>query len=220
MHFLFKGIVIGLSIAAPVGPIGLLCIRRTLAEGRVSGFITGLGAATADMLYGAVAAFGLTAISSVLIQYQGGIRIIGALVLFYIALRIFFVRPSGGVQNDAQQERVDETIYVPSRRTARRYISAYASTFFLTLTNPSTIISFLAVFAGVGVGSSLSGQMNVNENAGAIVVGVFLGSALWWFFLTTIIGRFTHTISPKTIQWINRIAGVLMIALGLFSLFS
>lgn len=205
MLFFLKGVVIGLSIAAPVGPIGLLCIRRTLADGRLRGFITGLGAATADMLYGAVAAFGLTAISRPLIQYQGIIRLIGALLLFYIALRIFFMR-SGGA-GDSGDTHI---------RTARTYISAYVSTLFLTLTNPSTIISFLAVFAGVGVGigAALTGQ------AIAIVVGVFLGSALWWFFLTTIVGRFTKSISSKSMRWINRIAGILMIALGLFSLFS
>ncbi len=195
LSFLLKGLMLGFSIAAPVGPIGLLCIRRTLAEGRASGFVSGLGAATADAFYGFIAAFGLTAVSSFLLGYQLPIRVIGGLFLFYLALKIFLSKP---VQKSAG---IDVNISL---------LKSYTSTVFLTLTNPSTIISFIAVFAGLGVGIS-------NQNysgATLMVLGVFLGSAAWWLILSTIVGLLHHKISDSSMLWINRVSGLLMAALG------
>jgi len=135
---LLRGIIIRFSIAAPVGPIGVLCIRRTLAEGRVYGLISGLGAATADAIYGCVAGFGLTFISSFLISQQIWLRLIGGGFLCLLGIRIFLSEP-------AKQA---------ASTKGNGFLSAYASTFLLTATNPMTILSFAAIFAGLGVGST------------------------------------------------------------------
>ena len=199
MNYLIKGIILGFSIAAPVGPIGLLCIRRTLAEGRMSGFVSGLGAATADSFYGFIAAFGLTAISGFLLSYQTPIRIVGALFLFYIAAKIFFSKPA----SKEAEAKNDVSL-----------LRSYTSTVVLTLTNPTTILSFIAVFAGLGIG------MNAHSytSAGSTVLGVFIGSAAWWLLLSTIVGLLHHKISDKSMIWINRIAGILIATLGIISL--
>ena len=200
MEFLLKGLILGFSIAAPVGPIGLLCIRRTLVEGKTSGFVSGLGAATADGFYGFVAAFGLTAISSLLLNYQLSIRVIGALFLFYVALRIFVSKP------DHKEVQAKTNVSL---------LKSYTSTVALTLTNPTTIISFVAVFAGFGIG------LHAHNYLGStfVVIGVFCGSALWWLLLSTTVGLLHHRISDKSMILINRIAGILMVGLGIFSLF-
>ena len=158
IRFLLRGLIIGFSIAAPVGPIGVLCIRRTLAAGRASGLVSGLGAATADAIYGCIAGFGLTFISSILISQQVWLRLIGGVFLCYLGLKTFLARP-------AQQAAL---------AGGNGLVGAYASTFFLTLTNPMTILSFAAIFAGLGV-TSASGNY---VSAGVLVLGVFIGSAL------------------------------------------
>jgi threonine/homoserine/homoserine lactone efflux protein len=196
--FLLKGILLGISIAAPVGPIGLLCIRRTLAQGKLSGFVSGLGAATADALYGVVAAFGLTAISTLLFDYQYSIKLIGGLFLFYLAVTTFFAKP---------QTRTSETGQSVS------LFKSYASTLFLTITNPVTIISFVALFAGLGIVAS-NGDY---ASASLLVVGVFLGSAIWWLSLSLFVGIFKNKFSAKGMIWVNRFSGILMVGLGLMS---
>ncbi|OFX32959.1 MAG: lysine transporter LysE, partial [Armatimonadetes bacterium RBG_16_67_12] len=138
LNFLLRGLLIGFSIAAPVGPIGVLCIRRTLAHGRTAGFVSGLGAATADALYGGVAGFGLTAVSGVLVDQQVWLRLVGVAFLIYLGIRTFLARPSDRAAAAA----------------ASGLISAYGSTLILTLTNPMTILSFAAIFAGLGLGQA------------------------------------------------------------------
>jgi threonine/homoserine/homoserine lactone efflux protein len=202
MHisFLLRGLIIGFSIAAPVGPIGVLCIRRTLGEGRVSGLLSGLGAATADAIYGCVAGFGLTFISSLLINQQIWLRLIGGAFLCYLGLKIFFASP-------AKQE-------APARGDG--LLGAYASTLFLTLTNPMTILSFAAIFAGLGVGSAGGNYVS----AGLLVLGVFIGSALWWLILSSVTGMFWKKITPSGLRWVNRISGIMITAFGLIALLS
>src|SRR5258706_16191577 len=134
MHLILKGMIIGFSIAAPVGPIGVLCIRRSLAEGRQMGLATGLGAATADALYGCVAGFGLTAISNFLVGQRFWICLMGGLFMCYLGVRTFMSKPA---------ERMAEI-----RKSG--LLSAYGFTLLLTLSNPTTILSFIAVFAGLG----------------------------------------------------------------------
>ena len=158
-----QGIIIGFAIAAPVGPIGVLCIRRTLAEGRASGFVSGLGAATADAVYGAIAAFGLTLITDFLLGGASWLRLVGGAFLLYLGVKTFLARPA---------ERAAEA-------RGGGLLGAYASTFFLTLTNPTTILSFAAIFAGLGV----AGADNA-LSAALLVLGVFLGSAAWWLILS------------------------------------
>ena len=139
--FLCKGIALGFSIAAPIGPIGILCIRRTLTEGRVYGLISGLGAATADAMYGMVAGFGLSFISSLLIGQRTWLSLIGGVFLCYLGIRTFLSKPS---EQGASSQRGG-------------LLGAYASTLFLTLTNPMTIMFFAAVFAGLGIANAPRG---------------------------------------------------------------
>jgi len=199
--FLLRGLIIGFSIAAPVGPIGVLCIRRTLAEGRLSGFITGLGAATADAIYGAIAAFGLTFISNILIHQQGGIRLIGGVFLCYLGIKTFLASPL------PQQNASIKKVTLPSN---------YASTFFLTLTNPLTILFFTAVFAGLGAGSSKGNFFS----AGTLVLGVFFGSTLWWLFLSNAAGILREKLNVTGLRWVNRISGIVITLFGIVALLS
>jgi len=199
--FFLRGLAIGFSIAAPVGPIGVLCIRRTLAEGRTSGFVSGLGAATADGLYGVVAGFGLTFLSNLLIQQQVWVRLIGGLFLCILGLKTFFAPPAREEASVTGKKGLEE---------------AYASTFMLTLTNPMTILAFAAIFAGLGVGSAAGDYLA----AGLLVAGVFTGSAMWWLFLSGAVGLFRRSISLAGMRWINRISGLIITAFGVGALVS
>jgi threonine/homoserine/homoserine lactone efflux protein len=194
----FEGIVIGFAIAAPVGPIGVLCIRRTLAEGRVSGLVSGLGAATADALYGAVAALGLTFVTEFLVGGQAWLRLVGGAFLLFLGVRTFLARPA---------ERA-----APAARSGLP--GAYASTFFLTLTNPTTILSFAAIFAGLGVAGAASGDV---LSAMLLVLGVFLGSAAWWFVLSGATSLFRTRLSVRGLRWVNRISGTVIAAFGVLA---
>lgn len=196
--FLWKGVALGFSIAAPVGPIGVLCIRRTLADGRIVGLVTGLGAATADAFYGGVAGFGLSLVTGLLVSGQNGLRGIGGLFLCYLGIKTFLAKP-------AEQA---------AGAKARGLGSAFASTFFLTLTNPMTILSFAAMFAGLGaVGKGKSGATMT-----LLVLGVFLGSALWWLFLSAAVGVWRARIDRRRLEWVNRLSGGVIFGFGLLSL--
>jgi threonine/homoserine/homoserine lactone efflux protein len=200
LRFLLKGLVIGFSIAAPVGPIGVLCIRRTLAEGRLSGLASGLGAATADALYGCIAGFGLTFISSFLINQQLWFRLIGGGFLAYLGIKTFLSKPS-------EQEASAMGIGI---------IGAYTSTFFLTLTNPMTILSFAAIFAGLGMTTAGGNYLA----ASILVLGVFMGSALWWLLLSGGVSMMRTKFNPRGLSWVNRISGAIILAFSLLVLLS
>jgi threonine/homoserine/homoserine lactone efflux protein len=197
LNFLFKGVIIGFSIAAPVGPIGVLCIRRSLAEGRQIGLATGLGAATADAAYGCVAGFGLTVISSFLVGQRFWLSLIGGLFLCYLGVRTFISKPA----EQAAEVR------------GGGLFSAYLSTLFLTLTNPMTILSFVAVFAGFGLGASPD-----YLSASVLVAGVFVGSALWWLLLSSGVALFRQRVSANLMQGVNRLSGGVILAFGLYAL--
>lgn len=200
--FLLRGVLIGFSIAAPVGPIGVLCIRRTLADGRLIGFVTGLGAATADFTYGCVAGFGLTAISGFLLGQRLWIHLLGGLFLCYLGARTLLARPG-------ERAAVASTYSLGLG-------SAYISTVFLTLTNPTTILSFVAVFAGLGVASTSGDYMG----ASALVAGVFLGSALWWLILSSGVGALRARVGGRWLVWVNRMSGSILLAFGCLALIS
>src|SRR5687768_14230986 len=171
-----RGLLIGLAIAAPVGPIGVLCIRRSLVDGRAVGFATGLGAATADALYALVAALGLTAVGRALSEQAVWIRLVGGLALCYLGVKTLRAVPS--VVGEVRAGHV-------------RLVRAYATTVGLTMANPATILSFAAVFAGLGAGPESAAEGS-GWAAMALVVGVFLGSALWWLILSNgagLVGR-------------------------------
>lgn len=198
LTFLIRGVIIGFSIAAPVGPIGVLCIRRTLAEGRPVGFASGLGAATADALYGCVAGLGLTFISDLLVRQQSWLRLIGGLFLCYLGLKTLLAKPA------------ERAATAPGVGLA----GAYGSTFLLTLTNPLTILSFAAVFAGLG----LAGTAANYTTALTLVAGVFLGSALWWLLLSGGVSLVRERFNARGLLWVNRVSGLIIVAFGLVAL--
>jgi len=200
ISFFLRGLIIGFSIAAPVGPIGVLCIRRTLAEGRAHGLVSGLGAATADAVYGFVAGFGLSFVSTFLVRQQVWLRIIGGGFLCFLGVRTFLSQP---------------TEHVASAK-GNGLVGSYASTFFLTITNPVTILSFAAIFAGLGVGSASGSYVS----AAVLVLGVFTGSALWWSILSSSVSIFRTKFSPHRLQWVNRISGIIITGFGLIALLS
>jgi len=192
--------VIGFSIAAPVGPIGVLCIRRTLADGRAAGLVTGLGAATADAIYGFMAAFGLTVLTDFLVGAQGWIRLLGGGFLLYLGIRTMRTAPA---------ERA-------ARLRGSGLFGAYATTFMLTLTNPMTILSFAAIFATIGVGTSRAEPLA----AWSLVLGVFLGSALWWLTLSGVVGMLRSRFDLGHLVWVNRISGGIITAFGIAAIVS
>jgi threonine/homoserine/homoserine lactone efflux protein len=199
--FFLKGLIIGFVIAAPVGPIGVLCARRTLLHGRRAGFFSGMGAATADAIYGFIAAFGLTFISAFLVDHQFSLRLVGGGLLLYLGVKAFLAK---------QIKKAD----LP--RSARHYAGMYTSTFFLTLTNPMTILSFAAVFAGFG----LAGTTGSALSAGVLIIGVYLGSAVWWLFLVGLFSLYRKRFQDQQLVWVNRISGMIITASGILALMS
>lgn len=193
-----KGLIIGIAIAAPVGPIGILCIQRSLHHGFKTGFWTGMGAAMADGVYGLIAGFGLTAISSFFITQQRWIQWIGGLFLLYLGSKLFFTQA-------ANKEIKDDP---PSSSRA------FITTFFLTLTNPMTILSFVAVFAGLGL---VATNTDVSH-ALTLVLGIILGSSIWWLSLSSCVAFILHhRLSPMLMQWINRFSGVIIFMFGVLA---
>jgi len=191
--FFIKGLIIGFSIAAPVGPIGLLCIRRTLAYGRVSGLVTGLGAATADSFYGAVAGFGLTTVAAFLLREEQWFRGVGGLFLLGLGIYTALARRSSRAA-----EAKDAGL-----------LWDYASTMALTLTNPLTILSFAAIFTGLGIVRAHS-----HPAAALLVLGVFCGSAAWWLILSAAVSATRRHFSPATMRLVNVASGVIICGFG------
>jgi threonine/homoserine/homoserine lactone efflux protein len=201
--FFLKGLVIGFVIAAPLGPIGILCGRRTLTCGWQAGFLSGMGASTADMLYGFIAAFGLTFISDIILSCQFWFRLAGGVILCFIGVRIF-------------RERPDRKALVFLLEKERHHTGMYTSTFFLALTNPLTIFSLAAVFAGAGIAGTRGNFLS----ASVLVLGVFLGSVLWWLFIGGVFRAFKKRFKRHELQWINRIAGLIIAVSGCLALAS
>ena len=198
--FFLRGLLIGLSIAATVGPMSILCIQRTLQRGQRYGLISGLGIATADAVYGCIAAFGLTFISDFFVSQQFWIRLLGGLFLVYLGIRTMVSKPA---------ERA-------ATAKASGYMSAYISTLLLTLTNPTTILSFVAIFAGIGVG----GASKSYASAIFVVLGVFVGSMLWWCFLTSVVSFLRARFTGMWLLWINRVSGGVITLFGVVALVS
>lgn len=198
--FLFvKGLVVGFSIAAPVGPIGILCIRRSLAGGWTAGLFTGLGAAMADAIYGSLAAFGLAGITGFLVRQQDWVQTLGGLFLCWLGVRVFLSDVDGRA-----------TVEVPDS-TRMGFLSALL----LTLTNPLTILSFTAVFAGMGFGGVSSDYLA----AGCLVAGVFIGSMAWWVTLASAVSLFNSRMNASPMGWINRLSGTVLALFGLLAVF-
>lgn len=195
-----QGLLIGIALAAPVGPIGVLCIRTTLLKGPLSGFVTGLGAATADAMYGVVAAFGLTMVSNFLIEAQTALSLIGGVFLILLGLRAWRTQ-TGEIKTLDQAKSLN-------------LMSGYVTTVGLTLANPATIFTFLAIFAGLGMANEGRSQVE----ASVLVLGVFLGSAIWWLFLAGLTSRLRSRLNQKGMRWINRLSAILLSGFGVFIL--
>ena len=209
--------MVGLSIAAPVGPIGILCIQRTLTEGKARGLASGLGAALADGLYGAIAGFGLAFISGFLLGHQFLIRLVGGMFLVYLGWRTF-LKTTNPSENPPDQNASNSTDSEPEGelRNKKGLFSAIVSTFFLTVTNPMTIIFFTGVFAGLGISDTGRNY----ALAAALVIGVFLGSALWWVILALGTSALQARLNLQRLQWINKASGVIIFGFGLIALIS
>jgi threonine/homoserine/homoserine lactone efflux protein len=200
----FKGMGIGLAVAVPVGPIGILCIQRSLTRGFRVGFMTGLGAATADAAYGIVAAFGLGAATTILVAESAWFRVIGGAFLVALGIRIILSRADRPVFDEAQEKD-------PSRLAS---IGAFSSAFILTLANPATILSFAAIFAALGLAESDS-QLAAGST---MVAGVFLGSLLWWLVLSSGAARLRGVAGKRKIRWISRVSGAAIAGIGLWTM--
>jgi threonine/homoserine/homoserine lactone efflux protein len=200
ISLLLQGILMGLVVAVPVGPLGLLCINRALALGPTYGLFSGLGVATADALAAAIAALGITLISGVLSEYQLVLRLIGGLFLCYLGYTIYMTEP-------VTQARIKDI---------NGLLGAYATTFFLTFSNPVTILSFVAIYAGWHV-PSLDGQYVA---AATLTSGVFIGSAMWWVALFLGLETFHEKFNLRFLFWVHRVSGTIIAVLGVAVLVS
>lgn len=193
-----RGLVLGFTIAAAVGPISLLTIRRTLAHGRIYGLASGLGVALADATYGGIAAFGLTAVTSILVDGRLVLGLIGGLFLLVLAWRTLTSRP--------------DAVAVAEDRPG--LVGAFLSIFALTMTNPMTILSFAAIFAGLGVVG------RGGADAALLTLGVFCGSMSWWLILTTVVSALRTRVTVRALRWVNRVSGVVLLGFALVSIAS
>jgi len=203
MSLFLKGLAIGFAIAATVGPISLLCIRRTLADGRLAGLVAGLGAATADAIYGAIAAFGLTLVVEFLVEQQQWLALGGGLFLCWLGLEAWRAEPAG--LEDAPAVRLGGLA------------GGFGTTLLLTLANPVTILSFAAVFAGLGLTAASAAEGTTYGAAFQMVAGVFIGSAAWWLLLSGGVGFLRHRLGPAALRWLNRLSGVVLLGFGLLA---
>ena len=198
---LLQGVVLGIAIAAPVGPIGLLCIRRTLQHGPLMGFFTGFGAAVADTIFGAIAAFGVSAALSFLRGNEVGFQLVGGVFLMVVAIRTFRQKPR---DEEREAARAPDT---PS------FLGGFLTGLSLTLTNPATIMAFIAIFAGFGLGGNLG-----HVDATTLVLGVFLGASAWWMSLSMGVAAVRHRISDEHLTLLNHCTGLALAGFGLWAL--
>jgi threonine/homoserine/homoserine lactone efflux protein len=195
-----RGLVLGLSVAAVVGPMAMLCVRRTIVQGRGVGLATGAGIATADACYALVAAFGLTVVSDVLVDRHAWLEAVGGGFLCYLGIQIVRSRPAREARGTVQ---------------TRDLLGAFGSAVALTLTNPLTIVSFATMFAGLGLASAASFSAG-----GLVVLGVFLGSLAWWLILTTTVKAARDRLTEPALQLVNRVSGSVILAFGAVALTS
>jgi len=193
-----KGLIVGFCLAAPVGPIAVICVQRTVSHSRFAGFVSGLGAAAADALYGTLAAFGVSVISSFLLDHRMIFQRAGGAILCVLGVRLLLIRPSQGKNENDRGLSAD-----------------FFSTLVLTLTNPMTFIAFVAIFATLGVGAVRGHSVLTAE----LVAGVFLGSALWFSFLVGLVSLLRGHFGYRALVTINRVTGVFVIGVGVFYLF-
>jgi threonine/homoserine/homoserine lactone efflux protein len=195
-----RGLLLGLSIAAAVGPMSILCMRRTLVQGQLTGLLTGAGIASADGIYALIAAFGLTAVTSLLIEQRAWMELVGGAFLLYLGLRIAVSKPAREAATTVR---------------AHGLLGAYSSALALTLANPMTILSFTALFAGLGLARTSS-----YADSTALVTGVVLGSLSWWLFLTTLVRLVRTRLNGTILRRVNLISGAVLTGFGALAVVS
>jgi threonine/homoserine/homoserine lactone efflux protein len=200
LKLIISGVIIGLIVAVPIGPVNLICIRRTLAFGPLNGFMSGLGASVGDTVFAIVTGFSLTVIAQLIRGYSSWIELAGGAMLVYFGLHTFFARVVARLEDKESKEQGASTL-----------LSAMASTFALTITNPATLLGFAALFAGFG--GLAGGHPNI-MSAAFVVIGVAAGSTLWWLVLTTFVGLFHASISDRVMLIINRGSGFAIAGFG------
>jgi threonine/homoserine/homoserine lactone efflux protein len=200
--FIITAFGIGVAVSAPLGPIGVLCIQRTMNKGFISGLVSGFGAAIADVVYAVIAGFGISMIKDFLIEYQMPIRIAGSLFLAYVGYRIFMANPAKEVRK--------------LRNEGQNYYKDFATSFLVTISNPITIIAFGAIFAGFDMVDNTSGFFSIL----VLIVLVFAGALSWWLALISVVSLFRKRIRLRNLLWINRVTGVLIILFALYIILS
>ena len=203
---LYRGMLFGLMVAAPVGPVGLLCIRRTIQKGMAIGFATGFGAAFADAFFSAIAAFGVAAIMDLIQSHTQPIYIAGGTFLLFVAWHSWHDKPRQPDPEDAEEKRLEKL-----GLHLRGMVKALVSSFLITITNPATLFGVLAIVATFG---GLQGR----REAAIIVLGIFLGSSLWWLILSGGTALVRHHFTEKSVIWINRFTAVALTPLALWAL--
>jgi len=196
LDLLIRGAICGIIIAAPVGPVNVLCVQRTIAKRWRSGLISGLGSAVADTIYGAIAAFSVSFVIAFLIQEEFWIRLVGGIILIAIGVWYYFQRPVS-IQNEAKDMEHSD----------------WVSTFLLTLTNPTTVLSFMAVQAVLRLAQRRPAWLTL-----FVVAGIFVGSMLWWFILTSVVNRFRDRVNDRAMLWMNRAGGIAIALFGVITL--
>ncbi|MBO21560.1 MAG: lysine transporter LysE [Rhodospirillaceae bacterium] len=207
-YILIQGIVFGFFLALPVGPVGVLCVQRTLFQGRIHGLISGLGAAFGDALYGAVAAFGISAVEDWITGHQGSLRLVGGVVLLLLAMRTVASMVRHRPVADGNDEKIQRRIETHS------LVKDFISTFTLAITNPITFIAFAGLLATLGfteAGRSIG-------NASILVAGVFAGSALWWIALSSTASIFRPFMDGSYQVWMDRIVALVLAGFGTYAL--
>lgn len=197
---LWEGYIIGIAVSVPLGPLGMLCIKRTVNKNWKSGFLSGLGIASSDMIYAIVAGFSLTMIINFVQTYEIYFKVLGASMVILLGLYIFLSNPTKDIQK--------------YKRKGSSYLQDFLTAFLLTVTNPLPVFIFIAIFTSY----SLVLQLSQLFEALLVIGGIFLGAASWWFIMTGLANLFRHKLTIDTLWWANKIIGlgVIIIAIGLF----
>ncbi|HUD49983.1 LysE family translocator [Parvibaculum sp.] len=193
-----SGAAIGVAVAAPIGPVNLIVIRRTLRFGNITGFISGLGAAVGDGVFASIAAFGLTAAMDVVLQFSEVLQFLGGIFLLVLGARTFLAHP-----------HIHEA---PPENTSGVLVKVFAGTFALTITNPATMLGFIAIFGGV---AGLTHEGQSYGHAATLVGSVMLGSAFWWAGLSSFVSLFRGRMNDRLLEIVNRVSGGLIVAFGI-----
>jgi threonine/homoserine/homoserine lactone efflux protein len=199
---LLKGAIVGFLASIPLGPVGVLCIQRTINKGKTSGLFSGLGAAVVDMLYAVVAVLGLSFIIKFIEEQAVYFQFVGGFVLLFLGIRIFYTNPVHQIRKH--------------RRKKSNLVEDFLSVVVLTLSNPLAVFLFIAAFAGIGIVAANKAWFN----SGLLILGVFMGATLWWLLLTRTVNAFRKKFRLKQLWWVNKIAGAAIVLFGFFAVLS